>query len=295
MLYNKVYPDYNSVILHIHIPKSGGTTFRENISKYFKDYQVSRINEPYINHYYYNRINSFIDLKRKNKIKEWLKQNFSIIRKIIQIRDSKKNFFDQSENKIYKDFTLLTANEKQDLRFISSHQERMSVPNILGKHFLKTLIIRDPVSRIQSYYFQAKKKNKIFKKPYMIAANKYDINDFIKYLFDERPYMVSNPNCICLSGTQDFLIAKKIIDNDFFLAAPLEKLDEFLKLICLKLFSKIIEFQKFNISNNNPKKILISDELIDRIIITNKSDIDLKKHIEFEFNNVLSEIDFDQT
>lgn len=217
MLYDKIYSDYNSIILHVHIPKSGGTTVRESLVKLFKDYQVLRINEPNMNHYLSGRIDSFIDYKDKYRIKKWLKK-FVITKKIVHIKNSIKNFYNRDENSIFRDFYSLTTKEKQDLRFISLLQERMTIPNILGKNYIKTFIIRDPISRIQSYYFQQKKKNKIkhdnnrsnyITKPYMIAADKYDINDFIKYLYDERPFIVSNPNCVCLSGTNDFLTAKK--------------------------------------------------------------------------------------
>ena len=295
MIFNKIYHDYNSIILHIHIPKSGGTTVKENLSTFFKTNQIAKLREPYINHYHTNSINSSIEQINKNKIKEWLKKNFLLARKISQMRQLKYDLNDFTEKTNFRDFELLTTKEKKDLRIIYSIQERMTVPNISGKHFLKTLVIRDPVSRIQSYYFQAKKKNKKNTKPYMIAAQKYDINDFIEYLYDERPYMVNNPNCVCLSGTEDFSITKKIIDNEFFLAAPLEKINEFMKLICLKLFSKSINFKSYNVSNNNPKEICISDKLINKLLISNKSDVDLKKHIEIEFNNILSKNNFSQS
>ena len=298
MLYDKVYVDYNSIILHVHIPKSGGTTVRENLVKLFKDYQVLRINEPNMNHYLSNQIDSFIDNKDKYQIKRWLKK-FAITKKIIHIKNSIKNFYNRDENSIFRDFYALSTKEKQDLRFISLLQERMTIPNILGKNYLKTLIIRDPVSRIQSYYFQSKKKNKIkhdnnrshhITKPYMVAADKYNINDFIKYLYDERPFIVSNPNCVCLSGTNDFLNTKKIIDTEFFLAAPIEQLDKFLNLILIKLFhKKEMKFQKYNVGTNNDEKIVISEKLIEKIKFTNKADIDLKAHIELEFNNILND------
>ena len=70
MLFSKAYIDYNSVIYHVHVPKSGGSSVRECLAKYFKDYQFLRLNEPSINHYYSNQINSFVDYKNKNIIKK---------------------------------------------------------------------------------------------------------------------------------------------------------------------------------------------------------------------------------
>ena len=102
------------------------------------------------------------------------------------------------------------------------------------------------------------------------------------------PIWINNPNCICVSGTKDFFITKQIIDNEFFLCAPIEKLNEFLELLSLKLFSVSNEIRNRNISKSNPKKIIISDNLVDRIISSNQADIELKKHIELEFDKVLN-------
>ena len=53
------------------------------------------------------------------------------------------------------------------------------------------------------------------------------------------------------------------------------------------IFLEKKEFKKYRVSNENQDEAIISDKLIDRIISTNKADIDLKKHIESEFKNIL--------
>jgi len=287
MLFFDSYIDYNSVLFYIHIPKSGGTSVRQNLAQFFNDDQVIRLIEPSINHYIGNKINSSYESENEKKINIWLKKKIPLIKKIIKFKNFSKNFFKKNDDSIFRNFDSLTTEEKQKLRLISSNQERMCAPNILGKHILKITTIRDPISRVQSYYFEAKRDDKA-KKPYQIAASKYDINSFIKYLYDNEPLMVNNPYCVCLSGTKNFLITKKIIDNEFFLAAPVEKLDEFLHLLSTKIFSIKKEFKKFRVSNNNPKKNIISDELTDRILSTNKADSCLKKYIETEFENILN-------
>ena len=67
-------------------------------------------------------------------------------------------FFFKKIDPIDKKFEDLSSEEKNNLRFISTYQERYTDPIISGKHFLRLLIIRDPVSRIQSYYFNCLKK-----------------------------------------------------------------------------------------------------------------------------------------
>ena len=287
MLFNKSSIDYNSIILFVHLPKSGGSSVRENLIKYFKSDQILRIRENNIHHYYGNEINSYFEYKTNNSIKKWLKSN-SLINKIVKLKNHLKKNFEKTEFH-FRDFYSLKSHEMQKLRFISSNQERNVVPRIMGKHYLMIMVIRDPVERIQSYYFQAKKKGGINKKnkPYILAANKYDVDDFIKFLYDYRPYMVKNPYSVCISGTEDFSIAKEIIDTKFFLAAPIERMDEFSEALTSKLFKKKDKFQKYNVSTTNPEKIIISDKLIELINSTNQTDIKLKKHIELEFDAII--------
>lgn len=281
MLFEKAFIDYNSVLVFVHVPKSGGSTVRENLSKYFKKDQILKIQEPSINHYYSKEINSDFRYENKNPISRWLK-TFPIIKKILKSRNSLNDLFNNGE--YLKNFYSLTADELQKIRFISCLQERFNIPPILGKNFLKITIIRNPVDRIQSYYFYARQKKNLGSKPYIKAANKYDINDFIHYLYDNRPYMVKNPYSVCISGTEDFSIAKKVIDAEFFLAAPIEKMNEFSEILTLKLFSKKLVFDKVNIGLKNKKKIIISDKLVELINSTNQADINLKNHIEKEFD-----------
>ncbi len=281
MLFNKAYIDYNSVILYLHIPKSGGSSVRENLKKFFQSDQFIRITENNLNHYLDNKITSFNKLNSPSLLLRLIKK-FNLASGISK--------FTSNFKKTPKNFDTLTLKEKQKLRFISSNQERDCVPPILGKQYLKLMVIRDPVSRIQSYFYYAKKAKG--KKPYILAAKKYDINDFIKFLYDNRPIMLKNPYSVCISGTEDFLISKKVIDTEFFLVAPTERINEFLKILVFKFFSRIEKFEKFNVNTDNPPKSMISDKLIEKILSDNQVDINLKKHVELEFDSILKNFKF---
>ena len=281
MLFNKAYIDYNSVILYLHLPKSGGSSVRENLKKYFQKDQFIRITENNLNHYLDNEITSFNKLNSSSLLLKLIKK-FNLASGILK--------FTSHFKKTSKNFDSLTLEEKQKLRFISSNQERDCVTPILGKHYLKLMVIRDPISRIQSYFYYAKKAKG--KKPYILAAKKYDIDDFIKYLYDNRPIMLKNPYSVCISGTEDFLISKKVIDTEFFLVAPTERINDFLKVLIFKFFSKIEKFEKFNVNIDNPVKSTISDELTEKILSDNQVDINLKKHIEIEFDSIFKNFKF---
>jgi len=76
MLFLSTYVDYNSVLFYVHVPKSGGTSVRENLIKFFNHDQIIRLAEPGINHYIGKQINSSYEPKDENKTKKWLKKNF---------------------------------------------------------------------------------------------------------------------------------------------------------------------------------------------------------------------------
>ena len=153
---------------------------------------------------------------------------------------------------------------------------------------MKIMTIRNPVDRIQSDYFEVKKSRG--NKPITLAAKKYNIDDWIKYLYDNRPFMLCNPYSSSISGIQDFEIARKIIDNEFYLVSPIEKIEEFYQILTLKFFGKSDKLKTMNIGKFNPKKIIINDKIINEIKNTNKVDINLKKYVETEFEKVLVSI-----
>ncbi len=285
--------DINKILCFVHIPKSGGSTLREGLFNYFNPNEYLRLGVPLFTHYIdiNNTSNVQSEAKQTNNVKLYLKKIPLLNFIYDKIKNSKNLISSKKNDLVFRDFYSLTKEELQRLRFISSIQERNIIPPILGKEYLYILLIREPSERIQSYYFEAK-RNKSNRKPYIQAAKKYNIDDFVKYLFDERPHIVCNPYSRCISGTEKFEITRKIIDDQYYLAAPIEKMDDFCRLITLKFFGKPQTFDKKRVGENNPKKNIISDNINQLIISKNQSDINLKKHITSEFDRIFKDYFF---
>ena len=71
----------------------------------------------------------------------------------------------------------------------------------------------------------------------------------------------------------------------------MEKINEFSRIITYNFFGKAKLFKTMNVGLNNPKKNIISDEIKDIVISNNQSDIELKKHIEIEFDRIYKKFD----
>ena len=279
--------DYNSIIFYVHIPKSGGSTIREGLMGYFNHNECLRIGEPYHTHYLNNIYSDNKNEIHLNKIKSLIK---SLIRKPYQLL-KKKFQLKNKHNLLFRDFYSLKTDELQKIRFISSIQERNNVPQILGKDYLYIMTIRNPLERIQSYYFEAR-RNKDGKKPYILAAKKYNIDDFIKYMIDQRPFMVCNTYSRCISGSEKFEISRKIIEDKFYLVAPIERINEFSELLTLQFFGKSKKFEKKRIGENNPNENIISDKIKELVISNNQVDIKLKEYVAEKFDKIYNSFNF---
>lgn len=278
--------DESSVIYFIHIPKSGGYTVREGILKYFNRNECLRINEPESTHYQnINISNNLQSPKKKEIVKNFIKKiplltyiynKFNIFKKLLNNKEI---------DPLYRNFNSLSKGDLNKIRFISSSKDICKFEKINEKQNFYLMIIRDPLSRIQSSYYYARTKE-FGRKPYIQAAKKYNIDDYVKFLLDNRPQWICNTYSLCISGTNNFKKSCKIIDDVFYLAAPLEKMDEFAMLLTYKFFGKSKLFDIKNINKNNPKKIMFSDKTKEIIITNNSVDIKLKSYIETEFERI---------
>ncbi len=280
LLYN-----HNVIIYFVHIPKSGGTTVREGLRSRFNEDEYISIPQASYSHYL-----SVKERKTESKTKTFLKR-IALVREMnIRLHKIGSMFKPAPVVPFYsRKFYSLRYDERVKLRLIASHMERNRPPSIMGKDYFYVMSIRDPLQRIQSYYFYTK-KNDTGHKPYILAARKYGIDDFVQWMFDHAPFMVRNPYCRCVTGAECFEEAKATIDNEFYLAAPIERLDDFCRILTRQFFGEAVVFQAQRINSDNPKEVAFSDKTVGILLERNNEDIKLKEHVAREFSRIFSHL-----
>ena len=172
LIENNIKFEKNSIIFYVHIPKSGGYTIREGLFKYFKREECLRLTEPGSSHY--KNIKNFDNFQSKDNlkiIKYEIKKIPLVVNIFNKINSLKKLINKKKIDPVFRDFNSLDKDQLKKLKFISSSRDRNKYEKINGKKNFYIMIIRNPLERLQSHYFHAR-RNQTGKKPYILAAKK---------------------------------------------------------------------------------------------------------------------------
>lgn len=78
----------------------------------------------------------------------------------------------------------------ENIQALSSHSLPMPIVSTDNMEFKTIIMLRDPIVRVASVYrFEQKQQ---VDTPGAIAAKKYNMQDYIKWRFDERPSVITN-------------------------------------------------------------------------------------------------------
>lgn len=103
----------------------------------------------------------------------------------------------------------------------------------LGRKPLYLATVRDPVDRFLSdyYYRFDQRANWPAGKRERHAFWTYDVDRFVDHVYARRAWNEINLQCRYLGGEDNFAAAKRAVDERVFLAAPSNRLNDFLQLL----------------------------------------------------------------
>lgn len=244
MLYGDIHFDpEHTVIVFVHIPKTGGISFKVLSEQEWGNGAVVRTRMQRFDKVYRSPLHALhTHLRLKGS---------AAIAKIVG-----------SHPLWPKNFNIKNIN---NIRLIIGHF-RLGDEPATGKKPLYISVVRNPLDRfISEYYYlghqlKSERRNGRRVNPRRVALSTLNINEYAKWFFEESRNSW-NIQCQYLSGSKQFSRAKKTIDDRIFLCAPLERFDDFLEIITKELNLKNTErTEKQNIGSSRPKNIELSNE-----------------------------------
>ena len=118
------------------------------------------------------------------------------------------------------------------LRLLEGHYALGDELNV-GRAPIYLATVRDPVDRFLSdYYFRVDQRaNWPAGKRERHAFWTYDVDRFVDHVYARRAWNEINRQCRYLGGEDSFAAAKRVVDERVFLAAPSNRLNDFLLLL----------------------------------------------------------------
>jgi len=183
-----------------------------------------------------------------------------------------------------------SASDEQQKKYLAMDDKALRKYSLISGHFsypffLKKAIsdykaitiIRDPVDRELSAYFYMKTYQE-----HPMYANLKNI-DFYEFLNRRLKRKQGNRHCLQISGERSFEVAKKTIDDNYFLVSTVEYMNEFCEIL-----QRNLGLGKINIKRDNETLFRMSrkelhPELIEKVIQLNHEDIKLYNYAKEKF------------
>jgi len=187
-------------------------------------------------------------------------------------------------------FNGLAPEEKASFSLIQGHAEFGSFKDLPHRQVKHITFIRDPVSRVLSYYSYILSDS--FRRPQAEMAEGMSLRD---YLLSKSDWQMNNHQTRMIAGKvkpeygacneEDLARAKNNIINCFHFAGLVERFDESILAMSRSLGWKMPFYKKANITRHRITRDAIDEEEIALIRHENRHDLELYEFIRSRFEN----------
>lgn len=130
-------------------------------------------------------------------------------------------------NEYSKAIDELTEAERSELRFVGGHFG-YGKHALFDREYYYLAVVRDPEERfVSNFYFNREKGRPDVREQYL----KYDINDFLRERYEEKPNFMKGIQIRQVTGESDLATALKKIDEEFLVAFETNQLNDAQKML----------------------------------------------------------------
>lgn len=234
------------VIVFIHIPKTGGTSFRKTLIEQFGLSHHFRVKEEK-----FDRLNLFgLDLLHE------LHRN---------ARGGIKRLRSRLSGERIREFKDMSEEERRSIKMLCGHARYGSFPET-GRHPLHVSLVRDPTDRLSSEYYFLRQKLEdrasrwALTPPLKAMAERNDLDGFVQALRRLPDRRLWNTQCQFLSRQQSFEATREKCEQICFLIATLEQMDRLYQELSAAAGIDEIAIERRNISRLRPERIELGDD-----------------------------------